>query len=1020
MSAPEAVTASFDNSTGVFTSKGNTDGYTVDGKTVTYSDATSQSVTFTGYSDEATEKSFNVSGTTVRVGKTAVKTDGTPLTLAEDGYTLELGNGMSAPEAVAASFDNSTGVFTSKGNTDGYTVDGKTVTYSDATSQSVTFTGYADTATEKSFNVSGTTVRVGKTAVDTDGTPLTLAEDGYTIELGNGMTAPEAVEAAFDNSTGVFISKGKTDGYTVDGKTVTYSDATSQSVTFTGYADTATEKSFNVSGTTVRVGKTAVDTDGTPLTLAEDGYTLELGNGMTAPEAVEAAFDKSTGIFISKGKTDGYTVDGKTVAYSDATSQMVTFTGYADTATEKSFNVSGTTVRVGKTAVDTDGTPLTLAEDGYTLELGNGMSAPEAVAASFDNSTGVFTSKGNTDGYTVDGKTVTYSDATSQSVTFTGYADTATEKSFNVSGTTVRVGKTAVDTDGTPLTLAEDGYTLELGNGMNAPEAVAASFENGVFTSKGKTAGYTVDGKTVTYDEATSKSVEVEGYASTATAKSFNISGNVLRIGKTAVSTDGTPLTVKTDGYTLELGNGMNAPETVAASFEDGVFTSKGKTAGYTVDGKTVTYDEATSKSVEVEGYASTATAKSFNISGNVLRVGKTAVSTDGTALTIKTDGYTLELGNGMNEQAAAVDKWSDITNGSVSYLTDYTEAGYTLSSDKTSVSYDKGGSTTSLKLSGVAAGSTLAAVSKGTVQLSAANIDSNLKVDSNAGKYKLSMTKGTYTNQTLTGSSGADTITNAGNGLAIHSGKGNDSIVSSGNNARINSGDGNDYIKLTGTAATLVAGAGNDSLWAASGSGSYVVDGGKGNDILRGGKGVDSLVGGAGNDSLYGNAGDDRLNGGTGKDLLDGGAGNDVLNGGDDNDTVLGGAGNDTMYGGKGADSLEGGAGADLLYGGAGNDTLWGGAGNDSLYGDAGNDVFIYKPGEGKDTIYDYESGDMLQILNSDGSTGGTFSSSALRNGQLTLNISGGGSVVIDDVSNGDVINVNGTNRTVRGNRLR
>ncbi|MBR6887933.1 MAG: hypothetical protein IKN16_05750, partial [Selenomonadaceae bacterium] len=518
----------------------------------------------------------------------------------------------------------------------------------------------------------------------------------------------------------------------------------------------------------------------------------------------------------------------------------------------------------------------------------------------------------------------------------------------------------------------------------------------------------------------TSKSVKVTGYADTATEKSFNINGNVLRVGKTAVKTDGTALTLKTDGYTLELGNGMSEPTDVAASFNKGTFTSKGKTAGYTIKDNTVTYGAATSKSVKVTGYADTATEKSFNLSGNVLRVGKTAVKTDGTALKVATKGYTLQLGNGMNEQAAAVDKWSDITKGSVSYLTGYTEAGYKYNSAKTSVSYDKGGSTTSLKLSGVAAKSTLAAVSNGTVKLSTSNIDKNLKVDSNAGKYTLALTKGTYTNQTLTGASSADTISNSGDGLAIHTGKGNDSIVSRGNDVKINSGDGNDYIKVIGSAATVVAGKGNDSLVATSGSGTYVVDGGAGNDILRGGKGADSLVGGAGNDSLYGNAGDDKLNGGAGKDFLDGGAGNDILNGGDDNDTILGGAGNDTLYGGKGADSLEGGEGADLLYGGAGNDTLWGGAGNDSLYGGAGNDVFIYKPGEGKDTIYDYESGDMLQILKSDGSTGGTFSSSALRNGQLTLNISGGGSVVIDGVSNGDVINVNGTNRTVRSNRLR
>ena len=74
------------------------------------------------------------------------------------------------------------------------------------------------------------------------------------------------------------------------------------------------------------------------------------------------------------------------------------------------------------------------------------------------------------------------------------------------------------------------------------------------------------------------------------------------------------------------------------------------------------------------------------------------------------------------------------------------------------------------------------------------------------------------------------------------------------------------------------------------------------------------------------------------------------------------------------------GGAGKDIIYGQNGNDTLWGGAGNDTLYGGDGKDTFIYKPGEGTDTIFDYQSGDMLQILKSDASAGGSFTKSSFK----------------------------------------
>ncbi|RFQ09585.1 hypothetical protein D0N87_32775, partial [Pseudomonas sp. ATCC 13867] len=39
-------------------------------------------------------------------------------------------------------------------------------------------------------------------------------------------------------------------------------------------------------------------------------------------------------------------------------------------------------------------------------------------------------------------------------------------------------------------------------------------------------------------------------------------------------------------------------------------------------------------------------------------------------------------------------------------------------------------------------------------------------------------------------------------------------------------------------------------------------------------------------------------------------------------------------------------------LYGGDGNDQLMGGAGNDQLFGGTGDDKYVYKPGDGVDTI--------------------------------------------------------------------
>ena len=152
----------------------------------------------------------------------------------------------------------------------------------------------------------------------------------------------------------------------------------------------------------------------------------------------------------------------------------------------------------------------------------------------------------------------------------------------------------------------------------------------------------------------------------------------------------------------------------------------------------------------------------------------------------------------------------------------------------------------------------------------------------------------------------------------------------------------------------------------------------------------------------------------------LTGNALNNTILGGTKNDSLYGGNGNDSLVGSSGNDKLYGQAGADTLIGGAGNDSLWGGTGNDLLYGGDGKDVFIYKPDEGTDKIFDYSSGDMLTILKSNGNAGGTFKSSKYSGGDLTLTINGGGTVIFDGVSKGDKFNINGKTYTLGASKLK
>jgi hypothetical protein len=145
----------------------------------------------------------------------------------------------------------------------------------------------------------------------------------------------------------------------------------------------------------------------------------------------------------------------------------------------------------------------------------------------------------------------------------------------------------------------------------------------------------------------------------------------------------------------------------------------------------------------------------------------------------------------------------------------------------------------------------------------------------------------------------------------------------------------------------------GDDTI---SGSGSgQSIDGKGGNDSIVGGSGNDELKGDAGDDTLHGGDGNDKLDGGEGNDSLEGGAGNDTLAGGKGANFLRGGDGDDEIVGEKQSDTIAGGDGDDLIDASDGDDIIAGNRGNDTIKGGKGADTFVYREGDGADTIQDF-----------------------------------------------------------------
>jgi len=88
------------------------------------------------------------------------------------------------------------------------------------------------------------------------------------------------------------------------------------------------------------------------------------------------------------------------------------------------------------------------------------------------------------------------------------------------------------------------------------------------------------------------------------------------------------------------------------------------------------------------------------------------------------------------------------------------------------------------------------------------------------------------------------------------------------------------------------------------------------------------------------------------------GAGGDDTINGGTRDDQLAGGRGNDAIVGLTGNDLLDGGDGNDTLSGGAGNDRFVGGRGDDTNMGGWGADTFVFRRGDGRDTIADFSPG--------------------------------------------------------------
>ena len=256
--------------------------------------------------------------------------------------------------------------------------------------------------------------------------------------------------------------------------------------------------------------------------------------------------------------------------------------------------------------------------------------------------------------------------------------------------------------------------------------------------------------------------------------------------------------------------------------------------------------------------------------------------------------------------------------------------------------------------------------------------------------------------NDSVTGTSGANTI---------YGGLGDDTLNDGAGGDVVYGGDGNDVLLVGDSSFTgdsFYGGAGTDTLsyenhdWGSPGS-PVVFDFTTGLasfngftesftsiEVFRGSQGDETIISNGGSQSYFGLGGNDSMLSGLGNETMDGGSGTDVIDHraydgaylynmttgatnfggesytsfeivymGDGNDTLIGAGGQETLYGGLGDDIVQGGFTTDDAYGGAGNDTIrvLDGEFYDNSYGGTDTDVLDHSGSTYSGDIFDFEN---------------------------------------------------------------
>ena len=1039
--------------TATYKAAATTAGYSVVNNEIVYAGANGgNSFTVTGVKSA---DGLTFSGDTVTVAASAL--NGTNVSISDSNYKLALASDAPKAETVKEFWTATSTGATCKdiSTTEGYALVDNQIVYTSAVDRgSFTVNGVKDI---DGLSLSGTTVTVARRAL---GSSNVTISNGYTLALASDVSEPTTTQASltYSNGTATYKSEATTSGYKLDNNQITYTAASGDEVEISGVKSA---DGISVEGKTITLSETALNKQ--QVEVSNEDYKLALANGVATPSTVAAGWtltDDIKATYRNNATIEGYALSNNEINYTAASggATIVEVSGVKDTK-GLAIDQNEKIVAVYASALDPANT-VTISDD-YTLELGDDVDKSEPTTGwiKLENGNIAYQTNLNSTGYKVEDNAISYVEAVE--------GETLAELSGIAANTTP-----IIDGEKNLMTFVKDNFESNVSvnsSTFNKFEFTAGDYEDKAFTSTDKIDEITNAGSKLAINGGEGND-KINNIGSDVTISGGTGNDNVTMSG----GDEGNNIFSYTDGDGKDILYNFNANDKIQILGTNEVEESiKNKDVIFKVGKGTITVRDAVTSDMAITlvGAAdneiisantytadgiiskdkivlSTTLKKPYTQADNISVVDGSQVI-DGARIIGNDNGGTLLGGAGKDTLISSQNDFeltggagNDIFvfGGGKDTIFDYSQKGaggsdkVSIASSLTATDYEIDGDDVILNYG---TGNELTILDGKGKEITFAGKKSFVNVYADEGVFdakKKSLILAAGTNKNFSAAKYSKLVTIVDNELAITGNKKANLIIASKSNTTLNGGKGKD---------TLVGGDGVDVFIYDNKSGNKTIQDYGAEDIISLGKGAEisqvttkknnvvlkvgtntiTIEGVAKSQFTFSQDGatktynDGKLIIGNSVTLDSDFKGTFDLNSADyeqyRNISAELGKKAVKLTGDEDDNILIGGKSKDELRGGDNNDTLNGGKGNDSLWGGDGADTFVYKAGEGTDTImdYNYDDGDLLQILDKRGKeiSKGAVKKWAFDGDDLTLSIKGGGKLILVGVGTSASVNING-----------